>query len=60
MKHRVVNLSNGAQEGCGIANCNNPIKRSVSRKKVDLVLDICAVASVKDIEAAKERINKQR
>ena len=40
MKHRVINLSNGAQDRCGIANCNDPIKRSVSRKKVDLVPDL--------------------
>ena len=40
MKHRVINLSNGAQNGCGIANCSEPIKRSVSRKKVDLVSEL--------------------
>ena len=37
MKHRVINLSNGTQSRCGIANCNDSIKRSVSRKKVALV-----------------------
>ena len=40
MKHRVVNLSNGSQSRCGIANCNDSIKRSVSRKKVDLVSEL--------------------
>ena len=40
MKHRVINLSNGAQGGCGVANCNDSIKRSVSRKKVDLVPEL--------------------
>ena len=40
MKHRVINLSNGAQDGCGIANCNDSIKRSVSRKKGDLVAEL--------------------
>ena len=36
MKHRAINLSNGTQSKCGMANCNGSIKRSVSRKKVDL------------------------
>ena len=40
MKHRVINLSNGTQSRCGIANCNDTIKRSVSRKKVDLVPEL--------------------
>ena len=40
MKHRVINLSNGTQSRCGIANCNDTIKRSVSRKKVDLVREL--------------------
>jgi len=40
MKHRVINLSNGSQSRCGIANCNDSIKRSVSRKKVDLVSEL--------------------
>ena len=40
MKHRVINLSNGSQSRCGIANCNDSIKRSVSRKKVDLVPEL--------------------
>ena len=40
MKHRVINLSNGTQSRCGIANCNDSIKRSVSRKKVDLVAEL--------------------
>ena len=40
MKHRVINLSNGTQSRCGIANCNDSIKRSVSRKKVDLVSEL--------------------
>ena len=40
MKHRVINLSNGPQSTCGIANCNDSIKRSVSRKKVDLVPEL--------------------
>jgi len=40
MKHRMINLSNGAQDGCGIANCDDSIKRSVSRKKVDLVSEL--------------------
>ena len=49
MKHRVINLSNGAQNGCGIANCNDPIKRSVSRKKVDLVPELEARGNGKKI-----------
>ena len=49
MKHRAVDLSNGAQEGCGISNCNNPIKRSVSRKKVHLVPDLQVIGSGKKI-----------
>ena len=40
MKHRVINLSNSTQSRCGIANCNHSIKRSVSRKKVDLVSEL--------------------
>ena len=40
MKRRVINLSNGTQSSCGIANCNDSIKRSVSRKKVDLVPEL--------------------
>lgn len=40
MKHRDINLSNGTQSRCGIANCNDSIKRSVSRKKVDLVPEL--------------------
>ena len=40
MKHRVINLSNGSQSRCGVANCNDSIKRSVSRKKVDLVPEL--------------------
>ena len=40
MKHRVINLSNGTQSRCGVANCNDSIKRSVSRKKVDLVPEL--------------------
>ncbi len=40
MKHRVINLSNGTQSKCGIANCNDSIKRSVSRKKVDLIPEL--------------------
>ena len=40
MKHRVINLSNGTRSKCGIANCNDSIKRSVSRKKVDLVSEL--------------------
>ena len=49
MKHRVINLSNGAQNGCGIANCNDSIKRSVSRKKVDLVPELEARGNGKKI-----------
>ena len=37
MKHRVINLSNSTQDKCGVDNCDSPIKRSVSRKKVNLV-----------------------
>ena len=40
MKRRVINLLNGTQSRCGIANCNDSIKRSVSRKKVDLVSEL--------------------
>ena len=40
MKHRVINLSNDTQSRCGIVNCNDSIKRSVSRKKVDLVPEL--------------------
>ena len=40
MKHRDIKLSNGTQSRCGIANCNDSIKRSVSRKKVDLVPEL--------------------
>ena len=40
MKHRVISLSNGTRSKCGIANCNDSIKRSVSRKKVDLVSEL--------------------
>ena len=40
MKHRVINLSNGSQSRCGIANCNDSINRSVSRKKVELVPEL--------------------
>ena len=40
MKRRVINLSSGTQKDVGIANCNDSIKRSVSRKKVDLVSEL--------------------
>ena len=40
MKHRVINLSNGSQSRCCIANFNDSNKRSVSRKKVDLVSEL--------------------
>ena len=49
MKHRVINLSNGSQSRCGIANCNDSIKRSVSRKKVDLVPELEARGNGKKI-----------
>ena len=49
MKHRVINLSNGSQSRCGIANCNDSIKRSVSRKKVDLVSELEVTGNGKKI-----------
>ena len=49
MKHRVINLSNGSQSRCGIANCNDSIKRSVSRKKVDLVPELEVTGNGKKI-----------
>ena len=49
MKHRVIDLPNGAQSRCGITNCNDSIKRSVSRKKVDLVSELEARGNGKKI-----------
>ena len=40
MKHREINLSNGSQDYCSVVDCNNSIKRSVSRKKVDLIPEL--------------------
>ena len=34
MKRREINFSNTSDDGCSSVGCNNPVKRSVSRKKV--------------------------
>ena len=49
MKHRKINLSNVEQYKCGISNCDNSIKRSLSRKKVDLVPELVTKDSSKRI-----------
>ena len=37
MKRRVINFSNTSDNLCSSVGCNNPVKRSVSRKKVDAI-----------------------
>ena len=37
MKRRVINFSNTSDNICSSVGCNNPVKRSVSRKKVDAI-----------------------
>jgi|TARA_X000001036_G_C20169681_1_gene598847 hypothetical protein len=35
MKHRDISFSNTSDDICSSVTCNNQVKRSVSRKKVD-------------------------
>ena len=49
MKRRKINLTNVEQYKCGISNCDNSIKRSLSRKKVDLVPELVTKDSSKRI-----------
>ena len=37
MKRREINFSNTSDNCCMSVGCNNPVKRSVSRKKVDAI-----------------------
>ena len=37
MKRREINFSNTSDNCCMSVGCNNPVKRSVSRKKVDVI-----------------------
>ena len=38
MKRREINFPGTSEENCNSIGCKNPIKRSVSRKKVDAIL----------------------
>lgn len=40
MKRREINFSNTSDDSCNIVGCNNPVKRSVSRKKVDAITSL--------------------
>ena len=54
MKRREINFSNTSDGSCDSISCNNPIKRSVSRKKVDLVSDLKVVGTGKKVGLCQE------
>ena len=49
MKRREINFSNTSDDGCSSIACNNPIKRSVNRKKVDSVSSLNVQGSGKKV-----------
>ncbi len=54
MKRREISFSNTSDGSCDSTNCNNPIKRSVSRKKVDLVSDLKVEGTGKKVGLCQE------
>ncbi len=54
MKRREINFSNTSDDGCSSIACNNPIKRSVNRKKVDSVSSLNVQGSGKKVSLCQD------
>ncbi len=54
MKRREINFSSTSDGICNSISCKNPIKRSISRKKVDLVSDLKVEGTGKKVGLCQE------
>ena len=54
MKRRVINFSNTSDNICSSVGCNNPVKRSVSRKKVDAILSLNVEGTGKKVSLCQD------
>ena len=54
MKRREINFSSTSDGICDSISCKNPIKRSISRKKVDLVSDLKVEGTGKKVGLCQE------
>ena len=54
MKRREVNFSNTSDDGCGSITCSNPIKRSVSRKKVNSISSLNVQGTGKKVSLCQD------
>ena len=54
MKRREVNFPNTSEDVCSSISCNNPIKRSVSRKKVNSVSSLNVQGTGKKVSLCQD------
>jgi len=54
MKRREINFSDTSDDGCSSVGCNNTIKRSVSRKKVDAISSLNVEGTGKKVSLCQD------
>ena len=54
MKRREINFSDTSDDCCSSIGCNNPIKRSVSRKKVDKISSLNVEGTGKKVSLCQD------
>ena len=54
MKRREISFSNISDESCSSVGCNNTIKRSVSRKKVDAISSLNVEGTGKKVRLCQD------
>tara|TARA_B110000014_G_C20100198_1_gene577369 strand:- start:1250 stop:1474 length:225 start_codon:yes stop_codon:yes gene_type:complete len=54
MKRREINFSDTSDDCCSSVGCNNPIKRSVSRKKVDKISSLNVEGTGKKVSLCQD------
>ena len=54
MKRREINFSDNSDDSCSSVECNNTIKRSVSRKKVDAISSLNVEGTGKKVSLCQD------
>ena len=54
MKRREINFSDASDDSCSSVGCNNTIKRSVSRKKVDAISSLNVEGTGKKVSLCQD------
>jgi hypothetical protein len=54
MKRREINFSNNSDDSCSSVGCNNTVKRSVSRKKVDAISSLNVEGTGKKVSLCQD------